>query len=258
MSDALIEQSELIKYPHGFSTRYGGVSTGIYASLNLGMNRGDKQELVIENWNRFIDKAGIQNRSFVCGNQVHGNNVVIATEDDLRPAYGPGLMHDADGYVTNLSNVPLAIFTADCVPLLLSDEKNGVIGAVHCGWRSTVADIEGVAIEKMLSLGAEPEHIHAAIGPAIDICCFEVGPEVVMAVQDLLGYPATEFYKIKRNAKYMLDLRGVVAKRLEQLGLSTDNIEKVGGCTMCHPNMYFSHRFTNGSRGSLACIIEKA
>lgn len=258
MSNVLIEKSELIKYPHGFSTRFGGVSTGVYASLNLGMNRGDKQELVIENWNRFLDAAGVQNREFVCGSQVHGNNVVIAGVEDLRPAYGPGLMHDADGYVTSLCNVPLVIFTADCVPLLLSDEENGVIGAIHCGWKSTVADIEGQAIEKMLSLGADPSTIHAALGPAIDVCCFEVGPEVIIAVQDLLNYPATDCYTLKRNGKYMLDLRGVVVKRLIQLGLKPDNIEKVGGCTMCHPNMYFSHRFSNGSRGSLACVIEKS
>lgn len=257
MDKALVEKSELIYCPHAFSTRAGGVSEGTYASLNLGMNRGDKQELVIENWNRFLTAAGIEMREFVCGSQVHGNNVVIAGTDDLRPAYGPGHMHDADGYVTNERNVPLAIFTADCVPLLLEDHQNHVIGAIHCGWRSTVSDIEGVAIEKMISLGAVPSLIHAAIGPAIDICCFEVGFEVIRAVQDMLGEPATEYFTSKRNGKFYLDLRGVVHRRLIQLGLSEENIEHVGGCTMCHPGLYYSHRYGGKTRGSLACVISQ-
>ena len=163
------------------------MSEGVYESLNLGMNRGDIKERVIENWSRFLDKAGILQRDFVCGNQIHGNYVHIATKKDLRPAYGPGELIPADGYVTAEKNVPLAIFTADCVPLLLEDAENGVIGAIHCGWRSTVADIEGCAIEKMISLGAATESIRAAIGPAIDMCCFEVGKEVIDAVNNLLG-----------------------------------------------------------------------
>ncbi len=256
-TDIEIETAHDFKYPHGFSTRIGGVSDGIYESLNLGMNRGDTRERVIVNWNRFLEAANISRREFVCGEQIHSNNVHIATAKDLRPAYGPGFMNKADGYVTNEPNVPLAIFTADCVPLLLEDSVNGVVGAIHCGWRSTVSDIESEAVAKMISLGANPANIHAAIGPAIDKCCFEVGSEVIDAVNRLLGREATEFYDAKENGKFMLDLRGVVKERLLQLGLSGDNISLTGGCTMCHPERYFSHRASNGERGSLACIIEK-
>jgi len=244
-----------LQYPHGFSTRIGGVSTGIYESLNLGMNRGDDKDKVIRNWDIFLEEAGIVNRSFVCGNQVHGNNVHIASANDLRPAYGPGELIQADGYVTNEPGVPLAIFTADCVPLLLEDSVHGVIGCVHSGWRSTVADIEGEAIKKMLSLGAFTSDIHIAIGPAIDRCCFEVGSEVIEAVEKLIG-PASSLYELKPNGKYMLDLRGVVKERFIQCNIPSENIELVGGCTMCNPGRYFSHRYSNGSRGSLACVIE--
>lgn len=254
--DVQIETSSKIVSPHGFSTRIGGISDNEYASLNLGMNRGDIKERVTENWRRFMEASGIEYRPFVCGKQVHGNYVHIATSKDARPAYGAGELIEADGYVTKEANLPLAIFTADCVPVLLEDAKAEVVGAVHCGWRSTVADIEGEAVSKMCSLGAGAENIKAAVGPAIDRCCFEVGPEVIEAVIELIGKDEAEgFYSVKPADKYMLDLRGVVACRLRQLGIPTENIDIVGKCTMCHPERYYSHRYSNGSRGSLASMI---
>jgi len=240
---------------HGFSTRTGGVSTGIYESLNLGMNRGDDRELVIENWDRFLDASGISEREFVCGNQIHSAKVHIATKKDLRPAYGPGELIEADGYVTNIPGVPLAVFTADCVPVLLEDSKNRVIGCLHAGWRGAVADIEGEGINKMLSLGADISEIKVAIGPAIDKCCFEVGDEVKEGIVNLLGEDGQKFLTLKQNGKYMADLRGAVKRRFLQLGVKEQNIELVGGCTMCHPELFWSHRYTKGERGSQASII---
>ena len=250
----MIETAKNLQYPHAFSTRIGGVSDGIFSSLNLGLNRGDSEENVIENWRRFLEEAGINRTEFVCGNQVHGNYVHIASSFDLRPAYGAGNVIEADGFVTNERNVPLSVFTADCVPLLLEDHLNHVIGAIHCGWRSTVADIEKEAISKMLSLGAKVTDIHAAIGPAIDKCCFEVGPEVIDKIDKLVDN-SSRFYT-SCGEKYLLDLRGVVRERLTELGIPEANIEFVGDCTFCHPEKYWSHRYTKGNRGSLACIIE--
>ncbi len=252
---AVIEKALNFAYPHGFSTRIGGVSTGVYESLNLGMNRGDDKELVIKNWDLFRKASGITNEQFVCGEQIHSNIVHIATKEDLRPAYGPGFMNTADGYVTNLRNVPIAIFTADCVPLLLEDSKAGVIGAIHCGWKSTVADIEKEAVTKMASLGSDPSDIRAAVGPSNDRCCFEVGPEVITAVSELLSETSDDLYTQKPKGKFMLDLRGVVKRRLEELGVLPEHIEYVGGCTMCNPTRYWSHRYTGGVRGSQASII---
>ena len=258
--DVITHRSTLIDSPHGFSTRRGGVSSGMFESLNLGMNRGDDRARVTENWRRFLESAGITMRSFVCGKQVHGNRVVIADEDDLRPAYGKYPdgrdLIECDGYVTACANVPLAIFTADCVPVLMEDKKAGVVGAIHCGWRSTVADIEKNAVDAFASLGSAAADIHVALGPAIDRCCFEVGGEVIDAVNELIGEDASAFYD-KRADKYMLDLRKVVARRFEMLGVKPENIERVGGCTMCDPGMYFSHRGTKGNRGSLASVIMK-
>lgn len=245
-----------LTYAHGFSTRTGGVSEGIFKSLNLGMNRADIKERVIENWNRFLESCGVINKEFVCGEQVHKNNVHIATIKDLRPAYGPGKMNVADGYVTNLKNVPLAIFIADCVPVLLEDIVHGVIGAVHCGWRSTVLDIQKNAIDAMLSLGATTDCINVAIGPAIDKCCFEVGGEVIEAVEELLGKESAKNFYEKRGEKFMLDLRGVVKERFLNLNIKKENIEIVGDCTMCNPKLFWSHRYTKGERGSQAAVIE--
>lgn len=259
MNEAKVLKSSLLSFPHGFSTRIGGVSEGIYDSLNLGMNRGDEIEKVKENWSRFLKACNINQETFVCGAQVHGTYVHIATKENLRPAYGPGEMVQADGYVTKEKNVPISIFTADCVPVLLEDSENKVIGAVHAGWRSAVGDIEKEAIDKMLFLGATTDSIHIAIGPAIDKCCFEVGEEVIVEINKLLSISSFEqsnaFYTKKSNGKYMLDLRGAVKERFLQLGISENNIEIVGECTMCHPKYFWSHRYTNGVRGSQASII---
>ena len=258
---AVIQRSEILAAKHGFSTRLGGVSKNEYESLNLGMNRGDDRDKVKENWRRFMEAAEIPDVPFVCGKQVHGNNVHIATNVDARPAYGPGELIEADGYVTAEKNLPLAIFTADCVPVLMEDASAGVIGAIHCGWRSTVADIESVAVTKMCELGASAENIRIAIGPAIERCCFEVGPEVIEAVDGLLGGSggadtnSTDFYNLKDNGKYMLDLKGVVRCRFMQLGIVPLNIDMVGGCTLCDPKLYYSHRRAGMKRGSLASMI---
>ena len=258
---AVILKSGILAAKHGFSTRLGGVSKNEYESLNLGMNRGDDEDKVKENWRRFMEAAGIPNVPFVCGKQVHGNNVHIATNKDARYAYAPGELIEADGYVTAEKNLPLAIFTADCVPVLMEDTSAGAVGAIHCGWRSTVADIEAEAITKMCELGANLSDIRIAIGPAIESCCFEVGPEVIEAVDELLGTSGgvdtsnSDFYYLKDNGKYMLDLKGVVRCRFMQLGIKPSNIDMVGGCTLCDPKMYYSHRRAGMKRGSLASMI---
>ena len=248
------ERSRLLTVPHGFSSREGGVSEGIFESLNLGRNRGDEPERVNENWRRFLRDCEIPGNAVVWGRQVHGSYVHVAGADDLRSFQETKAPIEADGFVTDKPGVPLAVFTADCVPVLLQDPKHGVIGAVHSGWRSTVADIGGQVIAKMCALGADASEIRIAIGPAIDRCHFEVGPEVIEAVDALLGDVACAYYRAQ-GEKFYLDLRGVVRERFLQLGVKTENIELIGGCTMCNPDLYWSHRFTKGERGSQAAVI---
>jgi len=249
-------KSKIISFPHGFSERNGGVSEGTFTSLNLGMNRGDDKEKVIKNWDIFLESCDMTGRDFVCGQQVHGNVVAIVDADNAKPAYGQNPLIEADGFATNTPGVPLAIFTADCTPLILTDEVNSVIACVHCGWRSTVADIEKNAVDAMLSLGAKTENIKAAMGPAIGKCCFEVGEEVIEAAGNLIGELPKELYDDSINSgKYMLDLQGVIKIRLMQLGIREENIDNVNECTMCNTHKFWSHRGSKGIRGSQANIV---
>lgn len=255
MSETSFIRSEVIGCAHAFSTRLGGVSSGVFASLNLGQNRGDSRENVMENWRLFGETAGIPTERFVYGRQVHGANVRTVGWADAYPACDGREWEPADGYVTNVPGLPLVVFTADCAPLLMHDPKAGVAAAVHCGWRSAVADIEGAAVARMEALGAHAADIRAAVGPCIGPCCFETGAEVPAAAAALLGGGTDGLWHRKENGKYMVDLAGVVLRRLEQLGLRRENMEALGECTMCHPERYWSHRYTGGVRGSQANII---
>lgn len=239
---------------HAFSTRLGGVSTGVLESLNLSVRRGDAPERVRENWARLSAAAGMDLSGVAYAKQIHSAQVRIAHPEDLQP---PELepRFECDGFVTNCPGVPLAVFMADCIPVLLHDPAAGVIGAVHCGWRGSVQDMIGAAITQMRTLGARPEHIHAAIGPGIGACCFEVGPEVVEGIERLLGGETAGLVRKKPDGKFMVDLKHANARRLTQLGVPGRQIDISEACTMCRPDQFWSHRKTNGRRGVHAAVI---
>lgn len=241
---------------HAFTTRLGGVSTGVFRSLNLATGRGDEQEKIRENYRLLGEATGIPTHHMAFTRQVHGAEIHVVTHAAVHTLF-TDVPYEADGLVTNQRGLALICFTADCVPVLLCDEMHGVIAAVHCGWRSSVADILANAVAKMRALGAEPQNISAAIGPAISRCCFEVGGEVIEAAQKLLGEPCTELWELEegREGKYLLDLKAVNARRLCQLGLLEENIAISPDCTMCQHQIYWSHRKTAGQRGTQAALI---
>lgn len=241
---------------HCFTTRYGGVSTGTLCSLNLGEHRGDDPAHVIENYRRVKAATGIDTDRLCFTKQVHGREVRIVTEADIHTLMTP-VPYQADGLVTNIPGLAILAFVADCVPLLMHDGKNGVVAAVHCGWRSTVQDIMGAAVEKMVSLGAEPGQIQAAIGASIGACCFEVGAEVPEAVFALLPDDHDGIVRAgAQEGKFYVDLREAIARRLVQLGVPRDHIVISTECTMCSPEKYWSHRVTKGDRGNQAAMIQ--
>lgn len=244
-----------IPVPHGFSTRRGGVSEGYLDSLNLGENRGDRAENVRENYRLFLEAVGIPPQNPCFTKQVHENEVRVVTDADRRELFTP-FKYEADGIVTNIKGLPLMCFTADCVPVLLCDARAGVVGAVHCGWRGTVKDILRVAVEKMTSLGARASDVTAAIGPAIEICCYETDREVPDAIERLLSGDAEGVYfEIPATGKYMVDLKEACRRRLLQLGLKSESISVSDECTCCNSDKYWSHRATHGERGSQAAVI---
>ena len=239
---------------HAFSTRLGGVSTGHLESLNLSVRRGDEEENVRENWRRLGEAAGMDLSRAVYARQIHSRDVKIVSASDAQPPWlAPRF--ECDGFVTAEPGLPLAVFMADCIPVLLQDEAHGVIAAVHCGWRGSTADILGAAVEKMRALGAQAASISAAIGPGIGACCFEVGPEVAAGVETLLSGETDGLIRPGDGDRLFVDLKAANARRLRQLGVPPENIAVASECTMCAPEEFWSHRVTNGKRGVMTAVI---
>lgn len=243
-----------IQSPHAFSTRLGGVSEGHLASLNLSVRRGDSEEHVRENWRRLGEAAGMDLSRAAYARQIHSRTVFSVSASDTQPPWLEPRF-EGDGFVTAEAGVPIAVFTADCIPVLLEDHKHGVIAAVHCGWRSSTADILAAALERMQALGARAEDTAAAIGAGIGFCCFEVGPEVAEGIERLLGGDTAGLIRPGEGDRLFADLKGANARRLRQLGLREENIAVSQECTMCDPETFWSHRVTQGKRGVMTAII---
>lgn len=246
--------SSVIPFRHGFTTRAGGVSTGPYASLNLGSNRGDDPAAVRENYRRVCAWLGVGIDGAAVTNQVHGRAVRIVTDAD-RHVCQSKTPYEADGIVTATPGLPILCFTADCVPVLLCDPEAKVVGAIHCGWRSSTADILGEALRQMAALGARAEAVRVAIGPAIGACCFETDRDVPDAIERYLGGDTEGLIRRRDDGKFLVDLRGANARRLRQLGVREENIDISDECTYCRHDKYWSHRYTHGVRGTQAAGI---
>jgi len=228
---------------HGFIGRSGGVSTGAFASMNLSYWVGDDERAVDTNWERI--RREVPDLKLVARlNQVHGNVVHAATRDTaaLRPA--------GDGIVTAEPGVMLGIFTADCVPILMVDSKRKIAGALHAGWRGVMADIADVGVRSMVKLGARATDIRAAMGPSIGQCCFEVDAELGDRFSREIPC-ASNHIKAGRPGKAFIDLRAVVRDQLERAGLAPANIARVGPCTRCASDRFFSRRAAGGTTTGL-------
>ncbi len=245
--------AEGISVPHCFTTRFGGVSEGHLASLNLGIHRGDKPENVVRNYEILGEALGFEVENLVFTRQTHTNIVRVVGAENRGEGLFREVEPECDALVTNTPGVVLAAFTADCTPILLQDSVTGAVGAVHAGWRGTVADIAGNAVRAMSdNFGSRPENIRAAIGPNIGGCCFETHEDVPNAVRAVLGEEA-EAYIFPAGEKFRVDLKGVNAALLRRAGVR--DIEISTECTACCPDRFWSHRRVGNDRGSLAAII---
>jgi hypothetical protein len=225
-------RSDLLRgLPHGFFTRKGGVSEGLYESLNAGPGSGDDAASVAENRARVASALGAAHLLSV--SQVHSADAVTVTapwEDD-RP--------EADAMATDRPGLALGVLTADCAPVLMADREAGVIGAAHAGWKGALAGVIEAAIAAMEGLGASPSRIVAAIGPAISQRAYEVGPDFVERFLD--DDPASgRFFAGGRGDRAQFDLAGFCLSRLREAGVAEAGW--TGHCTHGDPARFFSYR----------------
>lgn len=253
-------------FKHAFSTRIGGVSNGIYASMNLGYTRGDKRENVDENFRRMADVLGCSANDFVTGVQTHTTNVRPVTGNDAgKGVTRPVDYSDVDGLITNEPGLVLTTFYADCVPLFFVDPIHKAIGLSHSGWRGTVKRMGRVTIDAMKkNFGTDPSDLICGIGPCICMDCYEVSEDV--AEEFIKEFPGCllsagdtqddhTFLMSKGNDKYLLDLRAANRLIMLDAGVKPGNIELPGICTCHNPDYLFSHRASKGKRGNMAGFL---
>ena len=231
---------------HRFFSRIGGTSPTPWTGLNTSLTVMDAPARVKENLARIRFQIGVGSDALLSVTQVHGNEVVEVTHlEDVSEV-------KADGLFTQLPNVALAIRTADCVPILMTDKSATVVAALHAGWRSAVADIVGEGLKKIqAATGVHADALRVALGPCIGKERFEVGDDVRVLANQLQDSDA--FFAPQSNGKYLFDLRGFLEKRLSVLGVS--QVDYVGGCTFSDTETYFSHRAEKGNTGRQMSVI---
>ncbi len=223
---------------HAFFTREGGVSEGVYASLNGGVGSNDDRERVAENRARMAAALGVARSALVTPYQIHSAAVAVAEEP-----WSPAARPRADAVVTRVPGLAIGVSTADCGPVLLADRAAGVIGAAHAGWRGALAGVTDAAIAAMERLGAKRARIVAAIGPMIRQPSYEVGPDLIERFLAADAANGRFFQPAPRAGHAMFDLAGYVATRLAAAGIA--EVEDLARCTYAEPALFFSFRRTS-------------
>jgi YfiH family protein len=226
--------SALAGIRHAFFTREGGVSDGLYASLNAGVGSGDDPAKVAENRARMATALGVAPERFLTTYQIHSPQVVVAETPwtaKTRPR--------ADAIVTRVPGLAVGASTADCGPVLFADQEAGVIGAAHAGWRGALSGVLEVTIAAMEKLGAERRRIVAAIGPTIGQKNYEVGDELVAQFTTADAANA-RFFAAGRPDHAQFDLPGFIASRLAAAGIT--QVEDLAACTYADPKLFYSFR----------------
>lgn len=237
---------------HGFSTRFGGVSRGNCASMNISTTRGDDPAAIKENTRRIASAIGVEPENMVFTHQTHTVNVAVVKEKDEGRRFP-----ETDGMVTDVPGICLVTFYADCVPLYFVDPVKKAIGLSHSGWRGTVRKMGKVTVEKMReAYGCRPEDIVAAIGPSICQDCYEVSGDVIEEFQKNFKMEILpELFYRKENGKYQLNLWKANEEVLLEAGIKKEKIAVTNVCTHCNPNVLFSHRTMGDRRGNLSAFL---
>ena len=254
-------KSKILRSPHAFATRNGGVSTLEHTkSLNLACGRGDERETVLENLKIFADEVGFEPEQTISLPQIHSDIIYkVGAEDCGEGYFKTENIREGDGYITGERGVVLGIKTADCVPILFEAEKDGeivAIGATHAGWRGTVAKIAPKCVRLLCeNYSVSPENIRVAIGPCIHKCCYEVGGDFVGEVSKALGGKTAEKFVTREGDRLVCDLVELNCYLLIDCGILKEHIDVIDECTCCNPEKFFSHRYSKGNRGTMLKVI---
>lgn len=220
---------------HAFFTRAGGVSTGLYASLNCGLGSGDAPAAVRENRTRAAARLDLPPERLITCYQVHSPTCVVV-EEPWQPENAP----QADAMATKVPGIALGILTADCAPVLFADGKARVIGAAHAGWKGAKGGVLEATIARMVELGAKPSRIVAAIGPCIAQRSYEVGPEFPAPFLEEDPRNRDYFAPARKAGHFLFDLSGYVTRRLGDAGVEV--IQRCPNDTVVEEDRFFSYR----------------
>lgn len=235
MTLEILTADSLTPLVHGFFTRRGGASSGIFSGLNCGPGSSDQSESVRLNRARVADALGVAEGDLVTVHQVHSADVVTVAAPFVEGAERPR----ADALVTNRAGLALAVLTADCQPVLFADHRAGVIGAAHAGWRGALDGVLEATVAAMEGLGADRADIQAVIGPCISQRAYEVGPEFLdtFLAEDTGN---ARFFANGKDGRYQFDLVGYGLARLRAAGVG--QASWTGHCTYSQPDLFFSYR----------------
>jgi YfiH family protein len=231
-----LESARLAALPHirhGFFTRKGGVSEGLYDSLNTGLGSQDKPKHVLENRARCAKALGVAPGHLVSLYQIHSNRAVML--GDVPPE-----RPKADGMASITRDLGLGILAADCGPVLFADAREPIIGAAHAGWKGALTGVLESTLDAMEKLGAQRSRIVAVLGPCISAHAYEVGPEFKARFAETDQASPAFFRAAPREGHFLFDLPGYVGARLKRAGVG--EIEILGACTYAEPDRFFSYR----------------
>ena len=271
MNNIRIEEKQnvkIVKYPifdpfsdeiiAAYSTRYGGVSEGVFESMNLSFWVGDEREHVLENYKIFMDCLDVDWRRLVFSAAGHHDNIRLVTEDDR----GKGIFFDrdysdVDGLVTNTKGIPLVTLHADCAAIYIYATVQKAIGLAHAGWKGTAMEIAGKMVHRMqFEFSSKPKELQVAISPAICGKCYEIGSEVKEKF-DLMSIDASKYIvHDKEKNKYYPDIVQINKEVLLSKGVKEEHIQLADVCTNENIDLFFSHRGHHGKRGSQAAVMQ--
>lgn len=237
----------------GFTSRIGGVSAEPYGSLNCGLHVSDDPVLVRSNRARIAEAAGFTFEAWTNAEQIHGDAVAVVTSGERGSGCSElsDALPGADAMITDEAGIALAAFFADCVPLYFHDPERRAIGIAHAGWKGTAAQIARRTVEAMQrNYGSRAEYIHAAIGPSIGACCYEVDERVAGPMRALDGEGRA--LAPAEGGKSMLDLKEMNRQLMIKAGILPQHIEISRLCTSCRTDVFYSHRKESGRTGRMA------